>query len=90
MQGLYIDGRRPKSKKEVKEAVQADQLERLEIEATSWFGNEYGGPLTVLVAQAVNEKAAPETIYFVGPDPHTKRNFYGSLDVSAEGKVKVA
>ena len=90
MQGIYIDGRRPKSKKEVKEAVQAGQLDRIDIEATSWFGNEYGGPLTVLVAQAVNKGLGVDTIYFVGPDPHTKRNFYGSLDVGLNGKVKVA
>ena len=42
VQGLYVDGLRPKTKKAVKEAI-ADDPSRVEIEATSWFGNEYDG-----------------------------------------------
>ena len=77
MQGLFINGRRPKSKKEVKELVakfnEGDKEAgySLVIEATSIFGNEYDGSLA----------SAPtgEKITFVGPDPHNSRKFYGSL-----------
>lgn len=75
MQGIFVDGRRPKSKKEVREAA-ADNPQRVRIEATSWFGNEYDGSLV---------NAPQGTIYFVGPDPHTKRNFYGQIVVTEKG-----
>jgi hypothetical protein len=69
MQGIYMKGhRRPKSKKEVKEAIAAG--EGIVLEATSVFGNEYGGQV----------KDAPDGQYnFVGPDPHTNRRFYGTI-----------
>ena len=71
MQGIFIRGRRPDSKKQVREAVR-DNPETVELEATSLFGNEYGGPIT----------EAPAGRYdFVGPDPYTKRNFYGNITV---------
>lgn len=70
MQGLWIDGRRPKSKKEVREVAE-EAPERIRVEATSRFGNEYDGPLTGLGVFA--------SVSFVGPDPHTKRNFYGTV-----------
>ena len=69
MQGIFINHRRPKSKKEVKEIItQSPNLVLLE--ATSIFGNEYDGP----VSEAPDGK-----YYFVGPDPHTRRNFYGCI-----------
>lgn len=79
MQGIFINGRRPKSKKEVREAVN-DRTKVVEVEATSMFGNEYGGLV----------QYAPDGIRidFVGPDPYTKRNFYGSLVVK-DGEVTV-
>jgi hypothetical protein len=68
MQGIWINGQRPKSKKAVKEAVAAG--ESVALQATSVFGNEYDGPVT----------EAPDGSYtFVGPDPYTKRNFYGTI-----------
>jgi hypothetical protein len=78
MQGLFIvdleteRDRRPKSKKEIKDAVKANELDRISVEATSFFGNEYEGELT---------GAPAGTITAVGPDPHTKRNFYLTLEV---------
>jgi hypothetical protein len=78
MQGLFIDGERPKSKKAVKEAIAAG-VATVRVEATSWFGNEYDGNLAY----------APDgAIAFVGPDPFTKRNFYGTIVVS-NGKATV-
>lgn len=69
MQGIFINFRRPKSKKEIKEAFATDP-KSVELEATSVFGNDYGGPLV----------DAPDGMYFfVGPDPRTKRSFYGQV-----------
>jgi hypothetical protein len=69
MQGVYVNYNRPKSKKQIREAVAADP-HSVSVEATSMFGNEYDGPVGDM----------PEgTINFVGPDPHTKRNFYGNI-----------
>jgi hypothetical protein len=77
MQGIWINGSRPKSKKAIKEALIAG--DEVSLEATSIFGYEYDG----LVADA------PEGNYtFVGPDPHNKRNFYGTMTVRS-GKVTV-
>lgn len=77
MQGIYIAGRRPKSKKEVKAAVIGG--EHVSLEATSIFGNEYGGPLS----------GAPDGVYyFVGPDPSRNRKFYGQIIIN-DGKVEV-
>lgn len=71
MQGIYLNGRRPKSKKEIRERLAApDGAVAVELEATSMFGNEYGGPV----------KGAPDGSYhIVGPDPYTKRSFYGTI-----------
>lgn len=107
MQGIYIDFRRPKSKKELREFVKyayerkvgpyahkdgtvsehatvtngLNDLARITIEATSMFGNEYGGSLADM----------PETtkVTFVGPDPYTKRNFYGNIEFKAGKGWKV-
>ena len=78
-QGIFINGRRPKSKKEVKEAVAADPASVV-LERTAWIGNsEHDGPVT----------DAPDGTYnFVGPDPYTSRKFYGNVVVNG-GEVKV-
>lgn len=71
MQGIFILGHgRPKSKKQVREEAQKNP-EFVVIEATSVFGNEYDGP--------ASDMPEGQTIYFVGPDPYTKRNFYGQI-----------
>lgn len=80
MQGIFIEGRRPKSKKAVREAIAADSR-TVRIEATSWFGNEYSGPASNLPSNY--------TVHFVGPDPHTKRSFYGTLKWK-NGKLSVS
>lgn len=79
MQGIFVNGKRPKSKKEVKEAV-AQDASKVRLEATSIFGNEYDGSVS----------NAPDGTYtFVGPDPYTARNFYGNV-VKNGGKIKVS
>jgi hypothetical protein len=70
MQGVFVNGQRPKSKKAIKEAVAAGA--RVNLEATSLMGNEPEGPVTEL----------PNGQYhFVGPNPYTDRRFYGTLTV---------
>lgn len=77
MQGLWINGTRPKSKKAIKEALTAG--DEVVLEATSIFGNEYGGFINY----------APDGTYSVaGPDPDKKRDFYATLTVRS-GKVTV-
>ncbi len=66
--GIYINGRRPKSKKEIKEAL-ATKPESVSIESTSMFGNGYSGTVSPTM---------PE-ITFAGPCPHTSRKFYGQV-----------
>ena len=70
MQGLFIHGKRPASKKAVKEALHTAP-DTVSIEATSVFGNEYDGPADLL-SEGVS-------ITFVGPDPYTSRKFYGVI-----------
>ena len=78
-QGIFIDGRRPKSKKEIKEAVA--QPSRVQIEATSLIpGTEFDG--------YADDMPEGKTIYFVGPDPYTSRKFYGQI-VRKGGKITV-
>lgn len=68
MQGIFIAGRRPESKKQVKAAIIGG--ENVILEATSLFGDEYRGTVY----------SAPDGVYyFVGPDPATKRRFYGQI-----------
>lgn len=69
-QGIFIQGRRPKSKTEIRQTVSVSSAD-VRIEATSLFGNEYDGP--------ADEMPEGTTIYFVGPDPHNNRKFYGQI-----------
>jgi len=75
MQGAFINGSRPKTKKALREAVEAianggDDY-AVVMEATSLFGNEYDGSLA----------NAPRSTKFavVGPDPHTSRKWYATV-----------
>lgn len=78
MQGVFINGRRPTSKKQIKEAVAADP-NTVSLEATSMFGTEYDGPVANM----------PEGVpaYVVGPDPYNKRNFYGTISRTGDKVV---
>jgi hypothetical protein len=76
MQGIFVNGyARPKSKKAVREAIESDPSS-VTAEATSLFGNEYGGPISGM--------ADGSSIHFVGPDPYTKRSFYGTVTRSGD------
>jgi hypothetical protein len=50
---------------------------RVRIEATSYHGGEYDGP--------VSELPAGVKVYFVGPDPYTSRRFYGTITHDGRG-----
>lgn len=64
--------RRPKSKKEMKEILAlSDGPDRVIAESTSWFEDEYDGPVRYLDAVT--------TVSFVGPDPNRDRRFYGTI-----------
>lgn len=90
MQGLFIHGSRPKTKKELKTVVAAAQdpeqkpeesghlhdLYCVALEATSWFGNEYDGSLE-------NAPKIAKSYYVVGPDPHTSRKWYANITWNA-------
>lgn len=68
-QGIFIEGKRPSSKKQVREAIEAGK--RVRAEATSVFGNEYDG--------LISEMPKNTVITFVGPNPHNDRRFYGTI-----------
>ena len=76
--GVFINNKRPTSKKAVKEAVANG--EDVVLEPTSMF--DHPGNFTV------QQLRQGETAYFVGPDPYTSRKFYGTIEVR-NGKVVV-
>lgn len=79
MQGVYDKNRnRFKTKKAMKEALAA--AETVYLEATSVFGNEYGGAV---------EEAPDGTYTVVGPDPYKARNWYANIKKDGE-QVKVS
>ena len=79
MQGIYVNGHRPKSKREVRDAVIADPSS-VRIEGTELYGRDYDGRVS----------DAPVGAYlFVGPDPYRARKFYGTVEVRADGTVRV-
>lgn len=84
MQGIFVQTeagiRRPKSKKEIKDLLAIDP-NNVGIEATSSFGNEFGGSAKDLPVGA--------KVSFVGPDPYTDRRFYGTLK-NNNGKLVVS
>jgi len=76
--GVYVDDKRPKTKKALKEA--AKEGRRIDIECTSMFGG-YSG----------NIKDAPVGKMFtvVGPDPYSKRDWFANIIHQGNGKVQV-
>lgn len=81
-QGIFINGRRPASKKAVKDAI-ATAPDTVYVEATSMHGGEPENYVSLLATNGQSHR-----IHFVGPDPFTKRNFYGTITI-ANGKVSV-
>jgi len=78
MQGLYLTiapvATRLPTKAAARRAIE-DNSHAVYIEATSIFGNEYDGPV---------DEAPDGEYYLVGPDPYTKRTWYGTLTVKGD------
>jgi hypothetical protein len=72
---------RPRSKKQVRELVEANP-NRVKLEHTGVFRE---GPRI----QLVTELDPCAEIYFVGPDPHRDRRFYGRVTTDLEGRARV-
>jgi hypothetical protein len=79
MQGAWINGERPKSKKALREAV-IDAPGTVSIEATAFTGTEYDGPV---------EDMPEGKVYIAGPDPYTKRNWYAMVTRKGD-RIKVS
>jgi hypothetical protein len=80
MQGVFVDGKRPKSKKAIKEAIARDP-HSVRIQATSLIGREFDG--------LASELPEGTRVSFVGPDPYLSRKFYGTIR-KVGGRLKVA
>lgn len=74
--GIFVEGRRPKSKKAIKEAIANGHVQRVVIECTSLFGGFSG---------SIADMSVGQTVTFVGPCPYTARNFFGTLTRTAKG-----
>jgi hypothetical protein len=80
VQGAYLGGVRPATKKALREALAADP-DGVYLEATSLFGDEYDGPATGL--------PVGRTAYLVGPDPYRKRVWYAALTRKKDGTLSL-
>jgi len=80
MQGVTIGYQRVPTKKALREAV-ASNPARVNLEATSMFGNEYDGSLA---------DAPAGNYYVVGPHPANKRSWYAHIVVGRDGSIKVS
>jgi hypothetical protein len=85
--GAFVDGQRPKSKKAVREAL-ADDPYRVTFDPTSPFDPAYG---TVLAGADLGTiLAGGHKLTLVGPDPETKRNFFGTVELkTVRGELRV-
>lgn len=72
MQGISVQGHRPKTKKALALMV-ATIPHDVKLEATSILGNEYAGPIT---------EAPAGRFDVVGPDPYTSRKWYANIYVT--------
>ena len=84
-QGVFIlDGMdsRPKSKKQLKELVAKDPSQ-IAVEQVSMFGEQFEGRLS---KEAIEEWGP---ITFVGPNPYSKRDFFGQFFLNGKGEVSV-
>lgn len=78
--GIFVNGKRPKSKKEIKESLETGTIR---FEDTSVFQDSFPTPWdgTVCLKGSVSTSMPENRAYaFVGPCPHTKRSFYGTIE----------
>lgn len=79
MDGVFVDGQRPATKKALREAA-ADDPARVQVECTSAFTARG----TIALTRLPRGK-----YYVVGPDPYTSRKWYATIVVAADGRVGV-
>lgn len=87
--GAYVNGRRPASKRAINVAIAEGG--KVRFDCTAMMGDTTD--LAVIDGKVVrDDNGQPYTgrASIVGPDPYTKRMFYGTLTVNAKtGKVTV-
>lgn len=76
--GAYVNGKRPASKKALRDALTQDPTS-VTFDGTSPFEPYYGD---------VTQLQAGDTLQVTGPCPHTKRNWYANVKIVG-GNVKV-
>lgn len=80
--GAYINGSRPRTKKALKEALKERPTE-VSFDATSMFAQVGSYQLDDLPGSGIK-------LSVTGPDPYTARNWYATVEVKADGTVKVS
>ena len=81
--GAYVNGLRPNSKAALRRAL-TDGVSRVAFDVTSPLGPRPGATIS-----ATAEDIGDDRLCLVGPDPFTKRNFYGTVSI-VKGEVKVS
>lgn len=74
-------GARVKTKKALKEAI-ASHPDKVYFDGTSAMGPQFSG--------YANKLPQGTKLSVVGPDPYTSRKWYATVEVSAQGKIKVS
>jgi len=81
--GALVNGRRPATKKALREAVKADPAS-VTFDSTAMMGARAGDTISC----DITDIGAGNTLSVVGPDPYTARNWYASVQVK-NGKLSV-
>jgi hypothetical protein len=83
--GAFVNGRRPASKKALREAIKADPSS-VTFDSTAMAGARAGD----MIKADPDDIGKGNTLSVAGPDPYTRRNWYASVQVSASGALKVS
>lgn len=81
--GATVSGRRPASKKALREAL-ASAPETVEFDSTAMMGPRAGDTIKATAADI-----GSYSLSVVGPDPYTRRDWYATVEVKA-GKLKLS
>jgi hypothetical protein len=81
--GAYVNGKRPASKKAVREAFAADP-NSVEFDKTAGLFDGYGSFQGIADLDAL---PAGTTLVLVGPDPERNRKFYGNVVKTSKGWI---
>ena len=81
--GAFVDGKRPSSKKALREAVATGLYVAFDV--TGAFGPLAGDVLHAPWSRSIGT----HTLSVVGPDPYRKRSWYASVTVKPDGSLRV-